>query len=216
MRFDVLSGSEAGVQHHAEVLRPRPGLEPLAGQQPNRKLCQKLVTEDDAVAFVFSGLGWGIRMRLPVLGANLDARKCSDHIWHGGFFHRLMPNLSLNWWFLVVHWNRHLSAGITFRNAISEEFPVLIGTRHCAQFFWHSFRCQDTSNLEGFVLLQVLRCAADFRVVLELAVGGAVDSDRVRAPREDNGLVDSIRLVIQGSCEASPRLLRLLTCWHSA
>ena len=53
---DVTSGSETGVQHHAEVLRLRPGLEPLAGQQPRRKLCQKLTAEDDAVAFRLLGV----------------------------------------------------------------------------------------------------------------------------------------------------------------
>ena len=44
-------------------------------------------------------------------------------------------------------------------------------------------------------------CGKDLQVVLELA-GGAVDCDRVRASREQNELVDTIQLVLHGSCEA--------------
>ena len=73
----------------------------------------------------------------------------------------------------------------------------------------------DPSDLQGSFLLQVYdMCGKDFEVVLELAGGGAIDCDRVRAPREHNGLVDTIQFVLHGSCEASRRLLRLLTCWH--
>ena len=71
------------------------------------------------------------------------------------------------------------------------------------------------SSLEGSFLLQVHQmCNCDFQAVMELAAGGAVDPDQVRAPRMPNGLADSIQLVLNGSCEASRRLLRLLTCWQ--
>ena len=74
-----------------------------------------------------------------------------------------------------------------------------------------------SSGLEGSFLTQVYyMCNADFRAVMELAAGGAVDSDRVRTPRMPDGLVDSIKPVLQGNCETSRRLLRLLTCWHPA
>ena len=62
----------------------------------------------------------------------------------------------------------------------------------------------DTSHLQGsFLLLVCDMCGRDCQVVLELAAGGEVDCDRVLAPREHNGLVDSIQLVLQGSCGAS-------------
>ena len=71
------------------------------------------------------------------------------------------------------------------------------------------------SSLEGSFLLQVHQmCNCDFQAVMELAAGGAVDPDRVRAHHMSNGLADSIRLVLNGSCPASRRLLRLLTCWQ--
>ena len=73
----------------------------------------------------------------------------------------------------------------------------------------------DPSDLQGPFLLQVYdMCGKDLQVVLELAAGGAIDCDRVRAPREQNGLVDTIKLVLHESCETSRRLLRLLTGWH--
>ena len=71
------------------------------------------------------------------------------------------------------------------------------------------------SKLEGTFLQQVyVMSNNDFKAVMELAAGKAVDPARVRAPRMPNGLADSIALVLNGSCEASRRLLRLLTCWH--
>ena len=42
---------------------------------------------------------------------------------------------------------------------------------------------------------------------------GQSNWERVRAPNMPNGLVDNIKLVLHGNCEASRRLLRLLTCW---
>ena len=73
----------------------------------------------------------------------------------------------------------------------------------------------DPSDLQGSFLLQVYdMCGKDLQVMLELAGGGAIDCDQVRAPREQNKLVDTIQLVLHGGCEASRRLLRLLTCWH--
>ena len=53
-------------------------------------------------------------------------------------------------------------------------------------------------------------CYGDFGAVMSTAAG-RVDQDLVRAPVEENGLVDSIRLVLAGNCQASRRLLRLLT-----
>ena len=53
-------------------------------------------------------------------------------------------------------------------------------------------------------------CHGDFGAIMNFAAGH-VDSDLVRAPLENNGLVDSIRLVLTGNCQASRRLLRLLT-----
>ena len=68
-------------------------------------------------------------------------------------------------------------------------------------------------DLEGSFLLHVYHmCNRNFRAVMELAAGGPVDIDRVQVPLVEDGLTDSIRLVLQGNCEASRRLLRLLTC----
>ena len=69
------------------------------------------------------------------------------------------------------------------------------------------------SDMEGSFLHQ-LYCmhGRDFRAVMALAAGGPVDPDRVRADRMESGLTDNIRLVLRGNCEASRRLLRLLTC----
>ena len=79
----------------------------------------------------------------------------------------------------------------------------------------HTKLALDPNDLQGYFLLQVYdMCGKDLQVVLELAGGGAIDCDRARAPREHNGLVETIQFVLHGSCEASHRLLRLLTCWH--
>ena len=68
-------------------------------------------------------------------------------------------------------------------------------------------------EMEGCFVLQVFqRHNQDFGAVMRLAAGGAVDSDRVRAPRVPDGLQDSLKLVLAGNCETSRRLLRLLTC----
>ena len=70
-------------------------------------------------------------------------------------------------------------------------------------------------EMEGSFIFQVYAMNnRDLRALIELAAGNAVDTDRVRAPRAPNGLEDSIKLVLQGSCETSRRLLRLLTCYH--
>ena len=53
-------------------------------------------------------------------------------------------------------------------------------------------------------------CHCDFGAVMSIAAG-RVDCDLVRAPLEESGLVASLRLVLAGNCEASRRLLRLLT-----
>ena len=53
-------------------------------------------------------------------------------------------------------------------------------------------------------------CRCDFGAVMNIAAG-RVDRDLMRAPREESSLVDSLRLVLAGNCEASRRLLRLLT-----
>ena len=72
----------------------------------------------------------------------------------------------------------------------------------------------NPSALEGSFLYQVYQMHnGDFGALLELAAGGAVDTDRVRAPRMPCGLADSLRLVLGSNCEASRRLLRLLTCY---
>ena len=69
--------------------------------------------------------------------------------------------------------------------------------------------CPD--ELAGSFLSQVASlCYGDFGAVMSTAAG-RVDQDLVRAPVEENGLVDSIRLVLAGNCQASRRLLRLLT-----
>ena len=66
-------------------------------------------------------------------------------------------------------------------------------------------------ELAGSFLSQVASlCYGDFGAVMSTAAG-RVDQDLVRAPVEENGLVDSIRLVLAGNCQASRRLLRLLT-----
>ena len=71
----------------------------------------------------------------------------------------------------------------------------------------------NPSELEGSFLLQVSNMLNDdFREVLDLAVGGPVERDRIRTPRMPGGLKASLKFVMQGSCEASRRLLRLLTC----
>ena len=68
-------------------------------------------------------------------------------------------------------------------------------------------------ELEGSFLLQVYKMYNnDYREVMELAAGGPVDRNRVRTPRMPDGLADSLKFVLGGSCEASRRLLRLLTC----
>ena len=72
------------------------------------------------------------RIGLPVFAANLDARKCFDRIWHDGLFYRLMQHLSSNYWLLVVNWYRHLTGRVIFGGNISEEFPVVRGTRQGA------------------------------------------------------------------------------------
>ena len=54
-------------------------------------------------------------------------------------------------------------------------------------------------------------CGGDFGAVMNVAAGKA-DHDLVRAPLEENGLVDSLKLVLAGNCQASRRLLRLLVC----
>ena len=67
-------------------------------------------------------------------------------------------------------------------------------------------------ELEGsFIGLVYVICGSDFGAVMS-AAAGHIDPDVVRAPQEENGLVDSLRLVLAGNCQASRRLLRLLTC----
>ena len=53
-------------------------------------------------------------------------------------------------------------------------------------------------------------CNRDLGTILNIAAGRA-DRDLVRAPLQKDGLVDSLRLVLAGNCQASRRLLRLLT-----
>ena len=70
------------------------------------------------------------------------------------------------------------------------------------------------SEVEGSFLMHIYTmCNNSFRAVMELAAGGPVDSDRVCAARMPDGLADSLQFVLQGNCEASRRLLRLLTCY---
>ena len=108
----------------------------------------------------------------------------------------------------------------SLRNAIFCAFRSAMGAQHRLQQVLQTSLAKlalHTSGMEGSFLAQVYyMCNADFRAVMELAAGGAVDSDRVRTPRMPDGLVDSIKLVLQGNCETSRRLLRLLTCWHPA
>ena len=67
-------------------------------------------------------------------------------------------------------------------------------------------------ELEGsFLGLAYAICGVDFSAVMS-AAAGHIDPDVVKAPQEENGLVDSLRLVLAGNCQASRRLLRLLTC----
>ena len=69
------------------------------------------------------------------------------------------------------------------------------------------------NDLGGSFISQVHNmCDRDMSAVLDLAAGQS-NWERVRAPNMPNGLVDSIKLVLHGNCEASRRLLRLLTCW---
>ena len=66
-------------------------------------------------------------------------------------------------------------------------------------------------ELDGsFLGLVHVICGGDFGAVMSIAAG-LVDPDAVRAPQE-NGLVDSLSVVLAGNCQASRRLLRLLTC----
>ena len=67
-------------------------------------------------------------------------------------------------------------------------------------------------ELDGSFVGQVFEmCGGDFGAVMNVAAGKA-DHDLVRAPLEENGLVDSLKLVLAGNCQASRRLLRLLVC----
>ena len=52
---------------------------------------------------------------------------------------------------------------------------------------------------------------SDFGAVMS-AAAGHIDPNVVRTSQEESGLVDSLRLVLAGNCQASSRLLRLLTC----
>ena len=66
-------------------------------------------------------------------------------------------------------------------------------------------------DLDGSFLGHVYAlCRCDFGAVMNIAAG-RVDRDRVRAPLEETGLINSLRLVLAGNCEASRHLLRLLT-----
>lgn len=106
------------------------------------------------------------------------------------------------------------------RNAIFCTFRSALTSQHRLQQVLVSSLAKlalHPSALEGSFLYQVYQMHnGDFRAILELAAGGAVDTDRVRAPRMPDGLVDSLRLVLRGNCEVSRRLLRLLTCWRPA
>ena len=109
-----------------------------------------------------------------------------------------------------VHESLRGAALRTFRSAMSGHHRLQqVLTTSVAELALHP------SNAAGSFLHQIYAmCNASFGAVMELAAGGAIDSDRVRAPRMPNGLEDSIRQVLHGNCEASRRLLRLLTCWH--
>ena len=105
------------------------------------------------------------------------------------------------------------------RNALFCTFRNALGAQHRLQQVLVTSLATlalHPGALEGSFIYQVYQmCNGDFRALLELAAGGAVNADRVRAPRMPDGLADSLRLVLTGNCEASRRLLRLLTCWHS-
>ena len=67
-------------------------------------------------------------------------------------------------------------------------------------------------ELDGsFLGLVYAICRSDFDADMSAAAGHA-DPDPVRVPQEEDGLVDSLRLVLAGNCQASRRLFRLLTC----
>ena len=106
----------------------------------------------------------------------------------------------------------------SLRNAILRTFRSAMGDQHRLQQVMLTSLAKlvlHPSGLEGSFLLQVHQmCSSDLRWVMELVAGGAVDPDQVQPPRMPNGLADSIQLVLNGSCEASRRLLRLLTSWH--
>ena len=68
------------------------------------------------------------------------------------------------------------------------------------------------NELDGSFLAQLFAmCGGDFGALMRIAAG-ELNEDMVTAPLVDDGLVDSIRLVLAGNCQASRRLLRLLVC----
>ena len=112
-----------------------------------------------------------------------------------------------------------LAAGVprvdeTLRGAVLRAFSGIFRSAHRLRHAYITALarlavCPD--ELAGSFLSQVASlCYGDFSAVMSTAAG-RVDQDLVRAPVEENGLVDSIRLVLAGNCQASRRLLRLLT-----
>ena len=70
------------------------------------------------------------------------------------------------------------------------------------------------NELEGSFVTHVHDlCNREYQAVMELASGSPVDLERVRPPRMPDGMKDSLKFLLQGNCEASRRLLRLLTCF---
>ena len=104
------------------------------------------------------------------------------------------------------------------RSAVFHTFRSAMSTVHRLQQVLLTYLAElalHHRELEGSFICQVyVMCNRNIRALIELAAGNAVDSDRVRTPRVPNGLEDSIKLVLQGSCEASRRLLRLVTCYR--
>ena len=104
------------------------------------------------------------------------------------------------------------------RSAVFHTFRSAMSTAHRLQQVLLTYLAElalHHRELKGSFICQMYdMCNRYLRALIELAAGNTVDTDRVRTPRVPNGLEDSIKLVLQGSCEASRRLLRLLTCYH--
>ena len=67
-------------------------------------------------------------------------------------------------------------------------------------------------ELGGSLLAQLSdMCSGNFAAVLDVVAGRPHD-DRVSAPRTPDRRVDSLRFLLRDSCQASRRLIRLLTC----